>query len=69
MEQTLIYKALKGVRGRQPVDLAALEQLMVLFQPNRGRTALDQRNGYQSTARFVGAIACPRRASWYTIGP
>ncbi len=31
MEQTKIYKALKGVRGRKPVDLAALEQLMVQF--------------------------------------
>ena len=31
MEQTRIYKALKGVRGRKPVDLAALEQLMVRF--------------------------------------
>ena len=31
MEQTLIYKALKGVRGRKPVDMAALEQLMVRF--------------------------------------
>lgn len=31
MEQTLIYKALKGVRGRQPVNLAELEQLMVRF--------------------------------------
>ncbi len=31
MEQTVIFKALKGVRGRLPVDLAALEQLMVRF--------------------------------------
>ncbi|MEW6303544.1 MAG: bifunctional acetate--CoA ligase family protein/GNAT family N-acetyltransferase [Verrucomicrobiota bacterium] len=31
MEQTKIYRALKGVRGRQPVDLAALEQLLVRF--------------------------------------
>jgi acetyltransferase len=31
MEQTKIYKALKGVRGRKPVDLAALEILMVRF--------------------------------------
>jgi len=31
MEQTKIYKALQGVRGRAPVDLAALEQLMVKF--------------------------------------
>ncbi len=31
MEQTRIYKALKGVRGRKPVDIAALEQLMVRF--------------------------------------
>jgi acetyltransferase len=31
MEQTKIFKALKGVRGRKPVDLAALEHLMVRF--------------------------------------
>jgi acetyltransferase len=31
MEQTRIYKALKGVRGRRPVDMAALEMLMVRF--------------------------------------
>jgi acetyltransferase len=31
MERTRIYQALKGVRGRQPVDMRALEQLMVHF--------------------------------------
>ncbi|MBI4455285.1 MAG: bifunctional acetate--CoA ligase family protein/GNAT family N-acetyltransferase [Acidobacteria bacterium] len=31
MEQTRIFKALKGVRGRKPMDLAALQQLMVRF--------------------------------------
>ena len=31
IEQTTIYKALKGVRGRAPIDLAALEQLLVRF--------------------------------------
>ena len=31
MEQPRIYSALKGVRGRKPVDLACLEQLMVRF--------------------------------------
>jgi acetyltransferase len=31
MEQTRIYTALKGVRGRKPVDLPALEQLLVRF--------------------------------------
>ena len=31
MEQTRIFTALKGVRGRPPVDLAALEQLLVRF--------------------------------------
>lgn len=31
MEQTHIYKALRGVRGRQPVDLPGLEQLLVRF--------------------------------------
>lgn len=31
MEQTHIYRALTGVRGRQPVDLPVLEQLLVRF--------------------------------------
>ncbi len=31
MERTRIYTALKGVRGRDPVDLAALEGLLVRF--------------------------------------
>jgi acetyltransferase len=31
MEQTRIYKALQGVRGRPPVDMGALERLMVRF--------------------------------------
>ncbi len=39
MERTKIYKALKGVRGRDPVDLAALEALLVRF----GQLVADQR--------------------------
>ncbi len=31
MEQTQIFKALHGVRGRKPVDIAALEDLLVKF--------------------------------------
>ena len=31
MEQTRIFTALKGVRGRPPVDLAALENLLIRF--------------------------------------
>jgi acetyltransferase len=31
MESTKIYKALKGVRGRKPVDMNALESLLVAF--------------------------------------
>ena len=31
MEQTKIFSALKGVRGRKPIDIVALEQLMVRF--------------------------------------
>ncbi|HMO51736.1 MAG TPA: bifunctional acetate--CoA ligase family protein/GNAT family N-acetyltransferase [Kiritimatiellia bacterium] len=31
MERTKIYHALKGVRGRKPVDLVALERIMVRF--------------------------------------
>jgi acetyltransferase len=39
MEQTKVYTALQGVRGRRPVDLAALEQLMVQFS----RLVVEQR--------------------------
>ncbi|MGE3178784.1 MAG: bifunctional acetate--CoA ligase family protein/GNAT family N-acetyltransferase, partial [Vicinamibacterales bacterium] len=31
MEQTKVFRALQGVRGSQPVDLGALEQLLVRF--------------------------------------
>jgi acetyltransferase len=31
MEQTKVFAALQGVRGRKPVDLAALEELLVRF--------------------------------------
>ena len=31
MEQTRIFRALKGVRGREPVNLVALEELLVRF--------------------------------------
>jgi acetyltransferase len=39
MESTQIYKALQGVRGRKPVDLAALEELLVQFS----RLVVEQR--------------------------
>jgi acetyltransferase len=39
MEQTRIHAALKGVRGRPPVKLEALEQLLVQF----GRLVVEQR--------------------------
>jgi len=39
MEQTRIFKALQGTRGRRPVDLAAVERLMVRFS----RLVLEQR--------------------------
>ena len=39
MEQTRVYKALMGVRGRQPVDLDALSHLMVRF----GQLVVEQR--------------------------
>ena len=39
MESTRIYTALKGVRGRKPVDIHALEELMVRFS----RLVVEQR--------------------------
>ncbi len=41
MEQTRIYTALQGVRGRKPVDLAALERLLVRFSQLGGGAAGD----------------------------
>ena len=41
MEQTRIFTALKGVRGRKPVNMAALEHLLSPLQPARARTAVD----------------------------
>lgn len=38
MERTKIYRALQGIRGQPPVDLAALEQLLVRF----GQLVLEQ---------------------------
>ena len=62
MEQTKIYEALKGVRGRKPVDLAALEELVGALQPVGGRTALDQGNRHQSPAGFARTPAGTRCA-------
>ncbi len=39
MERTKIYKALQGVRGRDPVDMAALEEVLVRF----AELVIDQR--------------------------
>jgi acetyltransferase len=39
MERTHIYRALQGVRGRRPIDLAALEHLLVRFS----RLVVEQR--------------------------
>ena len=44
MEQTQIYTALKGVRGRKPVNLKALESLLVRFSQLVAEQPCDQRN-------------------------
>ncbi len=62
MEQTKIFTALKGVRGRRPVDLAALEQLLGPLQPPGRRAALDQGDRHQSLARLAGAASGAGRA-------
>src|SRR5262249_39217089 len=61
MEQTKIYKALQGVRGRRAVDVGALESLRVTFHPARSRAEMDQRNRHQSAAcirRGPGRTRC-----------
>ena len=44
MERTRIFTALKGVRGRQPVNIAALEQTARALQPAGRRAAVDRGN-------------------------
>jgi len=55
MEKTKIYKALKGVRGRKPVDLEALEQLLVAF------SRLVTENPWISEIDINPLIASPER--------
>ncbi len=64
MEQTKIFKALKGVRGRKPVDLAALEELLVRFSQLVVEQPLDQGDRHQSAAGLAGAAAGAGRAAW-----
>ncbi len=60
MEQTNILKALKGVRGRKPVDLAALEDLLVRFsqlvveQPWIKEIDINPLAGFAGTSYRVG---------------
>ena len=44
MEQTRIFTALKGVRGRKPVNMAASGATAGPLQSARARTTLDCRN-------------------------
>ncbi len=61
MEQTKVFTALKGVRGRPPVDIAALGGAARALQPAHRRATLDQGNRHQSAAGLSGAAAGARR--------
>jgi acetyltransferase len=63
MENTLIYKALKGVRGRPAVDLEALEQLLVRLSQLVAEQREIKEHRYQSAAGFQrgpAGFGCPR---------
>jgi hypothetical protein len=62
METTKIYQALKGVRGRKPVDLVALEKLMVGFSQLVGRADAGSR-------RSISIHCLPRRTIWWRSTP
>ena len=67
MEQCKIYQAMQGFRGRAPVDLTALEALLVTFSNLVTEQPVDQGNRYQSAAGLLRASAgagCP--GSWFT---
>ncbi|HEX4227406.1 MAG TPA: bifunctional acetate--CoA ligase family protein/GNAT family N-acetyltransferase [Bryobacteraceae bacterium] len=75
MEQTRIFTALKGVRGRQPVDIPALERLLVRFS----RLVLEQKwireidiNPLLASAQGLIALDArvvlyPRKTDWFDI--
>ena len=50
IEQTKIFRALQGVRGRKPVNLTAPRGAAGQVQPAGHRAALDQGDRYQSAA-------------------
>ncbi|SPE29188.1 fragment of acetyl-CoA synthetase (ADP-forming) alpha and beta chains (part 2) [Candidatus Sulfopaludibacter sp. SbA3] len=64
MEQTKIYKALKGVRGRKPVDLQALELKGV-----RGRKPVDLQALEVLMVRFSALVAEQRWIKEIDINP
>ena len=57
MEQTRIYAALQGVRGRPPVDLGGAGAAAGPLQPAGRRAALDQGDRHQPAARLARAAA------------
>ena len=59
MEQTKIYEALKGVRGRTPVDLAALETLLVRFSQLVVEAAAGEGDRRESAAGAAGGRWTP----------
>ena len=62
MEQTKIYTALKGVRGRKPVDLAGARAAAGAVQPAGGRAAVDQGDRHQPAAGLARTHDRARRA-------
>ncbi len=56
MEQTKIYEALKGVRGRAPANLDALEKLLVRFSQLVVEQPLDQGDRHQPVAGCILAL-------------
>jgi acetyltransferase len=61
MEQTKVFTALKGVRGRKPVDMGALESLLVRFSQlvieQRGIAEIDINPLLASTERILALDA------------
>ena len=67
MEQTRVFTALEGVRGRKAVDLGALEELLVRFSQLVVEQPLHSRDRHQSRCSLRPTDCSPSMRAWCSM--